>query len=102
RLNLGGKDPPVSSPINSTRRRRGRCQLSSPGSRRGRPRRWFSLFSRRCRIRFGRTPLLNSEAFLVLDREMCRRTEWFYLPKAENQQRNSNYPDNRRDDLGCQ
>jgi len=38
-------------------RSKGRCQLSSPGSRRGRPRRWFSLFSRRCRIRFGRTPL---------------------------------------------
>ena len=39
-------------------RSKGQCRLSSPGSRRGRPPRWFSLSSRRCRIRFGRTPLI--------------------------------------------
>jgi hypothetical protein len=38
-------------------RSKGRCRLSSPGSRRGRPPRRFSLSSRRCRIRFRRTPL---------------------------------------------
>ena len=31
--------------------------LSSPGSPRGRPPRWFSLSSRRCRIKFRLTPL---------------------------------------------
>jgi hypothetical protein len=54
---------------------------------------------------------LTSNAFLVFDSEMCRRTQWFYSPKAvdrfphrvgESQQRNSNYADNHRDDLGCQ
>jgi hypothetical protein len=48
---------------------------------------------------------------LVFDSEMCCRTQWFYSPKAvdqfphrvgESQQRNSNYADNRRDDLRCQ
>jgi hypothetical protein len=52
-----------------------------------------------------------SEAFLVFDCEMCRRTQRFCSPKAadqflhrvgESQQCNSNYPDDSRDDLGCQ
>ena len=34
-----------------------RRRLSSPGSPRGRPPRWFSLSSRRCRIKFRLTPL---------------------------------------------
>jgi hypothetical protein len=54
---------------------------------------------------------LAGEAFLAFDSEMCRRTQWFDSPKAvdqfphrvgESQQRNSDYPDNRRDDLWCQ
>ena len=38
-------------------RRWSRRRLSSPGSPRGRPPRWFSLSSRRCRIKFRLTPL---------------------------------------------